>query len=317
VVGIVVVPTAVFRPGSDRHHGGRRTGSSGIEQAESDRQARLVVTPRAEGPSPDAERSLFDAVLFDVDGVLEYQGRVYPGAVELIDELRLRNTRVLIVTNSTLKSRRSAAAKLRDRGFRVEGDEVITASYASAQYLRAQGARSCWVMVKGEGIEEFHDLLHDPERPEYLVLGDCRDDFSFENMNRALKLLANGARLVVMIPEMTDSSTGDLELTVGAYGRMLEEAARRPAVYVGKPSRFMFDVALQKVEGIDRGRVLMVGDKVSTDIAGARQAGIRSALIKTGEYMEGDLQGPVRPDYVFESLAGLRRLLAAPGEATG
>jgi HAD superfamily hydrolase (TIGR01458 family) len=251
----------------------------------------------------------FDGVMFDVDGVLEYQGRVYPGAVELVGALRRQGTRVLVLTNSTLKSRRSAAAKLRARGFAIEDDQVVTASYASAQYLREQGARSCWVMVKGEGIEEFQDLPRDPENPEYLVLGDCRDDFNFANMNRALKVLTRGARLVVMIPEMVDSSMGDLELTVGAYGRMLEEASGTPAVYIGKPSRYMFETALRLLEPVDRSRVLMVGDKISTDVAGARRAGIRSALITTGEYRQGDLEGPIRPDHVFESMEALRRFL--------
>ncbi|MDR7419430.1 MAG: HAD-IIA family hydrolase [Armatimonadota bacterium] len=261
---------------------------------------------------PDA----FDGVIFDVDGVLEYQGRAYPGAVELLGELRRRGTVIRILTNSTLKSRRSAGAKLRARGFPIENDQVITASFASAQYLRDRQARSCWVMVKGEGIEEFHDLVQDPERPEYLVLGDCRDDFSFQNMNRALKLLVNGAKLVVMIPEVTDSSMGDLELTVGAYGRMLEDAARATAVYIGKPSQYMFEIALDSMGINDRRRVLMVGDKIGTDIIGARRVGVRSALIKTGEYREGDLDGTVQPDYVFDSIDGLRRFLVAAKEGS-
>lgn len=53
----------------------------------------------------------------------------------------------------------------------------------------------------------------------------------------------------------------------------------------------------------------MVGDKVSTDILGAQRAGIQSALIKAGEYRDGDLDGEVRPDYVFDSIEALRRFL--------
>jgi inorganic pyrophosphatase len=254
----------------------------------------------------------FDGVIFDVDGVLEYQGKVYAGAVELLEELRRLGTDVRILTNSTLKSRRSAALKLRNKGFPVDDDQVVTASYASAQYLREHDARSCWVMLKGEGIEEFHDLPQDPERPEYLVLGDCREEFNFATMNRALKLLMGGARLIVMIPEMIDSSMGDLELTVGAYGRMLEEATKTRAVYIGKPNRYIFEIALHGMKVGDRGRVLMVGDKVSTDILGEQQAGARSALIKTGEYRDGDLGGPILPDHVFESIDALRRFLTGP-----
>ena len=96
-------------------------------------------------------------VLFDIDGVLEYQGRVYPGAIELVRGLRARGTTIRILSNSTLKSRRTAAQKLRARGFPVEDEEVITASWATARYLSVRDPRSCWVMLKGDGLEELDE----------------------------------------------------------------------------------------------------------------------------------------------------------------
>ena len=104
-----------------------------------------------------------------------------------------------------------------------------------------------------------------------------------------------------MIPEKVDHSLGGVELTVGAYGRMLEDAAGINATYIGKPSRYMFDIALESM-GIDRAGVLMVGDRVATDILGARRAGIASVLVKTGEFKESDLNGDVQPDYVVDAI---------------
>jgi HAD superfamily hydrolase (TIGR01458 family) len=251
----------------------------------------------------------FDGMIFDVDGVLEYQKRVYPGAVELIDRLRSSGTAVRILTNSTLKSRHTAASKLRGRGFTIEDEQVITASYATAQYLRQLNIRSCRVMLKGEGREEFRDLPQDDEHPEYLVLGDCRDEFNFQNLNKAAKVLNGGAKLIVMIPEMIDSSLGEMELTVGAYGRMLELALDIEAVYIGKPSRYIFEATLDSMGLRDRDRVLMVGDKTSTDILGAKNAGVRSALIRTGEFSQDGPATDVKPDYTFDSIAELADFL--------
>ncbi len=53
---------------------------------------------------------------------------------------------------------------------------------------------------------------------------------------------------------------------------------------------------------IDRKNVLMVGDRVATDIIGARAAGIKSVLVKTGEFKESDLDGTVQPDYIIDSV---------------
>ncbi|MBN1836248.1 MAG: HAD-IIA family hydrolase [Spirochaetales bacterium] len=262
----------------------------------------------------------FDGVIFDVDGVLEYQGKAYPGAREFLEMLRRQGKKIRILTNSTLKSRKVCAERLRAKGLAVEDSEVITASFATAEYLRRKRARSCWVLLKGEGREEFSDLMQDQEHPEFLVLGDCRDEFNFDQMNRALRLLLEGARLVVMIPERIDSSLGSLELTVGAYGRMLEEATRQRAVYVGKPNRAIFAAALRSMGVRPKRKVLMVGDKVSTDILGARRIGIPSALIRTGEYREGDLDSRIQPDYTFDSIQDLARAWTAgclAGETPG
>ena len=71
-------------------------------------------------------------IIFDIDGVLEYQGKVYPGAVDVVNSLRERGMILRFLTNSTLKSRPSCAAKLRKAGFGASDEEVFTASYATA-----------------------------------------------------------------------------------------------------------------------------------------------------------------------------------------
>lgn len=251
---------------------------------------------------------MFKAVIFDIEGVLQFQGRVYPGAIELVELLRHKGIAVRFLTNSTINSRKSCAEKLRSRGFTAHDEEVVTASSATAQYLKSLQPKSCWVMLKGEGLEEFQGLPQDTNDPEYIALGDLREGFNFQNLNKALRLLYKGAKLIVMIPEKIDNSMGELELTVGAYGRMLEDAAGIKATYIGKPNRYIFDIVLDTLENIERHEILMVGDRVETDILGAREAGLRSALVKTGEFREQDLKSSIAPDYLFDSVQEIGRL---------
>ena len=251
---------------------------------------------------------LYQGIIFDVDGVLEFKGQAYPGAVDLLNGLRRKGVPIRILSNSTLKSRKSCTEKLNKRGFEVFEEEVVTASYATAQYLKTLNPRSCWVLLKREGLDEFRDFQHDMENPEYVVLGDYREDFNFVNLNKALKLISHGSKLVVMITEITDNSMGDLELTVGAYGQMLENAAGVKGTWIGKPNKYIFDIALRTMEGIGRNKIVMIGDKIGADILGAQNAGIKSVLIKSGEFKESDLQSPIRPDYVFDSIKEVGKL---------
>lgn len=246
-------------------------------------------------------------VIFDIDGVLEYQGRVYPGALETLQSLRDRGLPLRFLTNSTLKSRASAAAKLRQRGFHVQDEEVITASYASAVYLREHQIQSVWVLLEREGLDEFKEWTPNLENPDYIVIGDNRSRFNFDTLNHALRLLSNGSRLIGMISELIDSSLGELELNVGSWVRMLEEASGVRAVYIGKPNPYVFELALRGLN-LPREDVLVVGDRVSSDVVGARGVGLRSALVRTGEFRPEHLAGDAQPDYIIDSISDVLKL---------
>jgi ribonucleotide monophosphatase NagD (HAD superfamily) len=63
-----------------------------------------------------------------------------------------------------------------------------------------------------------------------------------------------------------------------------------------------------KTMDVERNAVLMVGDRVSSDIRGARNAGINSVLVKTGEFKESDLTGNVQPDHIVDSINEIKKL---------
>lgn len=184
----------------------------------------------------------FDVVLFDIDGVLEYQGKVFEGAIDIVNKIRDSGIIVRFLTNSTLKSSRSAAEKLENKGFKVYKEEVVTASYATALYLKQIKPKSIWLLLAREGVEEFKDFNHDDENPEYVVIGDCRDLFNFQTMNKVLNKVMNGSKLIGMISELIDSSLGSLELNVGSWVSMIERAANVKATYIGKTNLFGFPI---------------------------------------------------------------------------
>lgn len=247
-------------------------------------------------------------IIFDIDGVLEFQGKIYDGAIETINSLRDKGIVLRFLTNSTLKSRNSCADKLKKRGFRIFEEEIITASYATALYLKKLNPKSCWVMLEREGLNEFRDFAQDMEKPEYIVVGDNRSNFDFNHLNKALRLLLKGAKLIAMTPGLVDASMGQLELDVGSWAQMLERASGVKAVYVGKPNPYVFELALKSMN-LDRSEVVMVGDQISTDIKGANNVGMRSILLKTGEFDERDLNSNIKPDFIFDSIRDILKFL--------
>ncbi len=247
-------------------------------------------------------------IIFDIDGVLEYHGRVCDGAVETVQALRDQGLILRFLTNSTLKSRASCASRLRAHGFAVADEEVFTASYLTAEYLRRKDVRSCWVMVDGEGMSEFQDLPEDREHPEYLVVGDNRSCFDFEHLNRALRVLLQGSKLIGMQGELLDTVTGEPELNVGSWVSMLERASGQQAVYIGKPNALAFRTVLESMR-LPTEQVTVVGDQLSTDIAGAQRLGMRTVMIRGGEFQPSDAEKDIHPDIAIEGVGQLPDVL--------
>jgi ribonucleotide monophosphatase NagD (HAD superfamily) len=87
-----------------------------------------------------------------------------------------------------------------------------------------------------------------------------------------------------------------------------------PQHVVGKPSPAAFEVALE-VLGLPANRVLMIGDRLDTDIAGAQAAGLDSALVLSGvDSLDNIGRSSVRPTWVAASFADLCAGRGEPSE---
>jgi 4-nitrophenyl phosphatase len=77
---------------------------------------------------------------------------------------------------------------------------------------------------------------------------------------------------------------------------------------LGKPSRLIFDVALRRL-GAAGPEVVVVGDSLSSDIAGGRAVGAATVLVQNGVTTANAVLDP-RPDLIVSGLEALTDLLA-------
>jgi ribonucleotide monophosphatase NagD (HAD superfamily) len=87
-------------------------------------------------------------------------------------------------------------------------------------------------------------------------------------------------------------------------------SGRGPDVVIGKPSPILAKIALRKL-GVPAQECLLTGDRLATDIAFGRAAGMATALVLTGVTTRAEAEAAkVRPDYVWESVRELSGGLA-------
>ncbi|MFL5761965.1 MAG: HAD-IIA family hydrolase [Thermomicrobiales bacterium] len=248
-------------------------------------------------------------VLFDLEGVLHVSLERIPGAVDTLRALAARNIPRRFVTNTTTASTSVLGESLRSIHFPIQDDEILTAGSATAEYIHRRWPNArCYLIAKGAVDEDFRrlgiDLVPDDDEAtaEVVVIGGAEERLTYERMNRAYRLLTNGARLVAMHRNRHWRTSTGMRLDSGPYVTALEEAAGVRALTIGKPSLPFFRQAVRMLDLPPR-QVVMVGDDGKNDLAPARKLGMRTVLVRTGKPVT--LEDEAHADLVLDSVAAL------------
>ncbi|CAG0934778.1 4-nitrophenyl phosphatase [Thermoflexales bacterium] len=244
------------------------------------------------------------AFLFDLDGVFYNDTRPIPGGAEVVAQLREQGVPFRFVTNTTSRGRASLVKKLQGFGVSAAPHEIFCPAVAAASFLREKNASGTFfTTVDTRG--EFDGVREDLARPDYVVLGDLGDEWTYAKLNRVLRYLLNGAQLIALGMTRYWYANDGPRLDVGPIASAFAYATGQPPIVLGKPITVFFRLAVQDL-GLEPEHCTMVGDDIVTDIGGAQSAGMKTILVRTGKFRPEDLQGAVRPDEIINSIADLR-----------
>lgn len=244
-------------------------------------------------------------LLLDLDGTLYVGGEPVFGAREAVGSLRASGFAFRYMTNTTRKPRRWVRERLLSMGFEVEEAEIFTPARAAAGRI---GAGSCFPLVDGSLLEDLAEITITDDRPDYVLVGDLGEGFTYERLNLAFGHLMEGAELLALQKNRYWQADVGLSLDAGPFVAALEYASGKQASVVGKPERDFFRLALEDL-GLEANEVAMVGDDAEADVIGARRAGLVGIQVRTGKW-QGDT---AEADLVVDSIAGLPRVVEFEG----
>lgn len=247
----------------------------------------------------------YDAFLFDLDGVLYRGAEPIEGAAETLDTLRRLGKRLAFVTNNSSRTPEAIAAHLIGLGIDARANEVETSALTTAQLLHGRAVVSAYVVgedglrtaLAAAGVTVVDGSGADAET---VVVGWDRG-FDYGTLATACVLIQRGASLVASNADASYPVADGLVLPgAGAILAAIQTATGVNAEVVGKPNAPIFRAALQRAGG---GRPLVIGDRLDTDIEGARRLAWDSLLVLTGITTGADLQTATsKPTYVVEHL---------------
>ena len=267
------------------------------------------------------------ALLLDLDGVVVVAGKAVPGSVEAIAELERRAVPYRIVTNTSLVSRASLSRFAAKLGNAIPPERFQSALSASAEFAaQTFPGQPLYVIASDDARTEFagqrlvsNEEAAAPEaRAAAVIIGDSPDELTHANLNRAFRLVRNGARLIGMHRNPWWLTPEGPTLDSGAYVTGLEFAAGVRAQIIGKPSPAFFSIAIKALRRdamgdgtrLRRSEIAMVGDDIRTDVQAGQRSGLRGVFVLTGKHGLEDVprapghgRAGREPDAVAPSLA--------------
>lgn len=263
----------------------------------------------------------YAVILLDAYGVLVNSEGPLPGAPALLRRLSEMGKPYYLVTNDATKPPAVAASRYRRFGLRIDEDRIISSGLLLPEYFQRHGLeRSACRVLGPKGsvyyVEKAGGRIVAPGEPfDVLIVADQTGFAFLETVDEVLSSLirrtdAGGkVHLLLPNPDLIYPSPKGFGITSGSVALILESALRLryPGredlrfVPLGKPQPTLFEYAAHRSGTLN---MVMIGDQLATDIAGAAAFGIDSALLLGGVSALGN--GPYgvswRPTYLLPTL---------------
>ncbi len=259
-------------------------------------------------------------VALDLDGTIYLGGRILRGALPFLAQLVELGIGHTFLTNNPSKSVEDYLAHLERFGIAATPDQLFTSTQATIEYLREQmpAVRRLFVLGTPSMCDEFtragFTLTGDgpADEPDAVLVGFDLT-LTYARLCRAAWWLKRGKPFVATNPDRvcpTDQPT--VLVDCGSLCAALERATgRAPDAVLGKPDPRMLRGILQR-HALRPDQLAMVGDRLYTDMAMARRAGVLGVLVLSGETTAAEAAHHQPPlDLVVADVAELGEKLAA------
>ncbi|MEB3844828.1 MAG: HAD-IIA family hydrolase [Desulfurococcales archaeon] len=243
---------------------------------------------------------MYSAAIVDLDGVVWRGRRLISENVEALRTLLKKGVKIVFLTNNSTRSRLQYAELLSHiLDTSVSDESVVNSGYSASVWLRRKHGERRVLVVGMEGLTveahlQGHRVLdyESWEKAEAVLVGLDRG-VTYYKFAAAHKAIVRGALFIATNTDRSFPVENGTEPGAGALVDLLVSSTGRTPVFdAGKPNRWILDLALEKIGGIPTDRIVVIGDRLDTDIEMASRAGLDSILVLTGITREAPSVGP-------------------------
>jgi 4-nitrophenyl phosphatase len=258
------------------------------------------------------KNSSIKALILDMDGVIWRNQQPIGDLPNIFGKLTQKKIKYCFATNNSSKTVDSYQKLLQELGVTVSREQIFTSAKSTAEMLATQHPQGGNVFVVGmpgliETLEEY-SFTNSPRAPLAVVVG-LDYTVSYEKLQTATLLIRSGVPFIGTNPDKTFPTPEGQIPGAGAIIAAISAATDTEAVIIGKPQTTIFHNAMQFLDEEPQ-NILVVGDRLETDIAGGQAAGCKTAVTLSGvSTREQATSWTPTPDFIAEDLAALAERL--------
>jgi len=245
--------------------------------------------------------------LFDLDGTLYLGEDLIEGALTLIQKLRSERKQLFFFTNNSSRSQKDYFEKLTRMGFGPRENEIIMSTHTLIHYLSQKKLTKVYLLGTPAMKEmlEASGIVHHEQEPQAVVVGFDKT-LTYTKLKRACEIIESGKPYIVTHPDLYCPTNYGREPDCGAFAQILQLVTeKKPQVVLGKPHKFMIDEVLRRSRG-KKAEMILTGDRLSTDILMAKNSGIESLLVLSGDATAKSLKGSkIKPTLLLHCVKDL------------
>jgi HAD superfamily hydrolase (TIGR01450 family) len=253
--------------------------------------------------------------ILDLDGTVYIENKLIDGALEFVTAVKQSGAEVLFLTNNSSLSTSDYVNKIKAFGFPVTERSILTSGYAAGVYIKEHYSKDCTLYVAGTEalcteLRMMGFTLCDESSDNVdCVLTGFDTELTYAKLRACCRFIESGAKFIATNPDLVCPVADNHFIPdCGSICKMIQNATGAEPFFIGKPGRVMADIVSKRF-AVSYDKMVMIGDRLYTDIAFGINADMVSICVMTGETTPEMLTvSPWKPDIVVSSIKFLNRL---------
>ncbi len=244
--------------------------------------------------------------ILDMDGTVYLGNQLFPETLPFLQRIRESGASYLFFTNNASRAKDTYVTRLNGMGIPAGPENILTSAETTIAFLKQhRPGKSVYVVGTPDLIRSFEDAGICVEEDAPIVVASFDTTLTYDKLEKACRYIREGAEFISTHPDFNCPVEGGFIPDSGAICALITASTGKLPRYFGKPYEDTLQI-IEEFSGVSREDMVVVGDRLYTDIALGAKHGVASVLVLSGETTLEDLEGSdVQPSVIVQNVGEL------------